>query len=140
TAIEKKNHEEALLNSEISYRGLFNAMRDAIYVQDQDGRFLDVNDGVVQMYGYPREYFVGKTPEDLSAPGKNDLKKLLKMFQDAFNGEPQQFEFWGLRSNGDVFPKEVQLYKGAYFGSNVVFALAQDITVRKQSEEALQKQ
>src|SRR5690606_19094608 len=37
TAIEKKNHEEALLNSEISYRGLFNAVRDAIYVQDQDG-------------------------------------------------------------------------------------------------------
>lgn len=140
TAIEKKNHEEALLNSEISYRGLFNAVRDAIYVQDQDGRFLDVNDGVVQMYGYPREYFIGKTPEDLSAPGKNDLKKLFKKFQDAFNGEPQQFEFWGLRSNGDVFPKEVQLYKGAYFGSNVVFALAHDITARKQSEGALQKQ
>ena len=69
-AIEKKISEEALLNSETSYRGLFNSIHDAIYIQDTNGVFLDVNDGAVQMYGYPKEYFIGKTPAFLSCTGQ----------------------------------------------------------------------
>ena len=117
TAIEKKLSEEALLNSETSYRGLFNSIHDAIYIHDGNGVFLDVNDGAVKMYGYPKEYFIGKMPEFLSAPGKNDMNKIARALQDAFNGEPQQFEFWGKRSNGEVFPKDVRLFKGTYFGT-----------------------
>ena len=139
-AIERKQSVEALSGSETSYRGLFNTVRDAIYIHDREGRFLDVNDGAVQMYGYPKDYFLGKTPEFLSAPGKNDLTKTANAIQEAFNDKPQEFEFWGLRSNGEVFPKDVRLFKGTYFGQDVVIAVAQDITARKQYEEALQKQ
>jgi len=140
TAISKKLSEEALLNSEASYRGLFNSIHDAIYIQDVNGVFLDVNDGVAQMYGYPKEYFIGKTPAILSAPDKNDLDKLVQSIQRAFNGEVQQFEFWGRRSNGNIFPKDVHLFKGTYFGQDVVIAVSQDITARKRDEEYLQKQ
>lgn len=140
TAIKRKMSEEALLRSEISYRGLFNAVRDAIYVQDRNGRFLDVNDGVVQMYGYPKEYFIGKTPEFLAAPARNNMEKIFQSIQKALNGEPQQFEFWGIRSDGSIFPKDVRLFKGAYFGQEIVIAIAQDITARKQDEETLEKQ
>lgn len=140
TSIERKNYEEALQKSEASYRGLFDAVQDAIYIQDQQGRFLDVNEGAVQMYGYPKEFFIGKTPEFLSAPGKNDLNKISDAIQKAFLGEPQQFEFWGLRGDGSVFPKEVRLYKGLYFGQDVIIAIAQEISERKQAEATLQLQ
>ena len=140
TAIEKKISEEALLNSETSYRGLFNSIHDAIYIQDVNGIFLDVNDGATQMYGYPKEYFIGKTPAILSAPGKNDMDKITLSIQRAFKGETQQFEFWGIRSNGDIFPKDVHLFKGTYFGQDVVIAVAQDITARKHNEDDIQKQ
>jgi PAS domain S-box-containing protein len=139
-SLERRAYEEALSNSEISYRGLFDAVRDAIYIQDREGRFLDVNEGAVQMYGYPKQYFIGKTPGFLSAPGKNDMKKIAQAIQDAFAGKPQQFEFWGLRSNGNIFPKDVRLFKGTYFGEAVIIAVAQDITARKQAEDALQIQ
>jgi len=92
------------------------------------------------MYGYPREYLIGKTPADVSAPGKNDLKKIKEMFGKAFKDQPQQFEFWGRRSNGEIFLKDIRLYKGTYFGQDVVIALAQDITQRKRAEDALQRQ
>ncbi len=140
TAIERKNYEEALANSESSYRGLFNSVREAVYIQDKDGHFIDVNEGAVQMYGYPREQFIGKTPEFLSAPGQNDSVSVFRAFQRALGGEPQQFEFWGMRSDGSIFPKDVRLYRGVYLGQEIVFALAQDITARKQAEEELQKQ
>jgi PAS domain S-box-containing protein len=136
-SIARKQSEEALRASEESFRGLFNSVAEAIYIQDADGRFLDVNDGAVKMYGYPREFFIGKTPEPLSAPGKNDLAKIAKAVKAAYDGQPQQFEFWGLRANGEVFPKDVRLYKGVYFGRDVVIALAQDITERKQAEEKI---
>jgi len=139
-AIEKKLGEEALLNSDVSYRGLFNSIHDAIYVQDIHGCFLDINDGAVQMYGYPKEYFIGKTPTALSAPGKNDMDKVTQAIQHAFDGDAQQFEFWGKRSNGEIFPKDVRVFKGTYFGQSVVIAIAQDITARKHDEEGLQKQ
>ncbi|MEK6649666.1 MAG: PAS domain S-box protein, partial [Bacteroidota bacterium] len=110
---------------------------DAIYVQGRDGRFLDVNHGAEEMYGYPREYFIGKTPEFLSAEGMNDMAATLRAVERTFAGEPQHFEWWGKRSNGEVFPKDIRLFRGTYFGQEVVIALARDITEWKRVEEAL---
>lgn len=120
-----------------SYIDLFNTVTDAIYIQDENGYFLDVNTGALKMYGYKREEFIGRTPEFLSAPGKNDLKKLAENIKRAFRGETISFEFWGLRKNGDVFPKEVILHKGKYFDKDVIIATARDITERKNYEQKI---
>ena len=131
---ERKAQIAALHASEASYRGLFNSIDDAIYIQDQTGRFIAVNDGAVKMYGYPREYFIGAEPAILAAPDRNDQTAVLAHVQRAFAGEPQNFEFWGQRSNGEIFPKDVRLYPGTYLGQPVVIALATDITRRKATE------
>ncbi|MDI6765452.1 MAG: PAS domain S-box protein [Bacteroidota bacterium] len=136
---DRKRAEELLVSSERSYKGLFNSLGDAIYVQDNEGKFLDVNDGAVEMYGYPREYFIGKIPEFLSAPGKNDLNATMETIQRAFAGEPQQFEWWGIRKNGEIFPKDVRLTKGFYLGKDAIIAIARDITERKRAEIVLQE-
>ena len=136
---DRKSAEESLRKSESSFRGLFNSVSDAIYIMDREGRFVDVNEGAVTMYGHSREYFVGKSPSDISAPGKNDLTRVSHLIQKAFEGEPQQFEFWGTRRNGEIFPKEIRISKGTYFGKEVAIALAQDITQRKRFELALQE-
>ncbi len=134
---EIKKTEQDLKNSEESYRGLFNNATDAIYIQDTEGRFVDINEGAVKMYGYPKEYLIGKTPDFLSAPGKNNMAEIIKYVQKAFTGEPQRFEFWGIDKNGRMFPKEVKLNNGIYFGQEAVIAFAQDITVRKKMEQDL---
>jgi len=134
---QRKQAEEALKQSETSYRGLFNTIRQAIYILNEDGTFLDVNEGAEAMYGYAREEFIGKTPEFLSAPGKNDFPAVVDYLHKAFAGEPQVFEFWGLRKNKEIFPKDVRLYKGTYFGKEVIIAIGTDISERKQVEDAL---
>lgn len=123
-----KETEKKLRDSEISYHGLFNSVIDAIYIQDVKGYFLDVNQGAMNMYGYRREEFIGRTPEFLSAPGKNDMEKTLSYVKAAFNGTPQRFEWWGIRKNGEVFPKDVRLSKGMYLDQEVIIAIARDIT------------
>lgn len=135
----RKQAETKQTENEISYRELFNNVTDAIYIQNENGSFLDVNEGALKMYGYPREVLVGKMPDFVSAPGKNDLDEVAAMIKRTYAGEPQQFEFWGKRANGEIFPKEVRAFNGTYFGQKVIIAMAQDITRRKQTETALQE-
>ncbi len=137
---ENKLAEKRLRDSEKSYRDLFNSIPDAIYVQDKEGRFLDVNQGAVHMYGYSKEEFLGRTPAFLAYHDKVDMKKTFHHLKKAFAGEPQKFEWWGLRKNGEVFPKEVALTRSQYFGQEVVIAIARDITERKQAQELLEAQ
>jgi len=136
---ERKQAEEALHLSQISYQGIFDGVTDAIYLQDEDGHFLHVNRAAELMYGYPRDYFTGKTPEFLSAPAKNNLTLISEAVRKAFAGEPQYFEFWGVHKDGTIFPKDVRLSPGTYFGKKVVIAVARDITERKRAEEVLRR-
>ena len=132
----RKEVERALQDSEASYRGLFDSVGEAIYIQDRSGRFVDVNQGAIKMYGYTREELIGRDPSLVSAPNVNDIPYVMGCLERAFAGEPQTFEFWGLRKNGEVFPKEVHLYPGTYFGQDVIIAMSTDITDRKRSETA----
>ncbi len=129
--------QERLRISELSYRQLFEGAPEAIYVQDENGVFLDVNEHAIEMYGYEKEFFVGRTPLALSAPGKNDLEAVGALVARAFAGETHRFEFWGVRRDGSVFPKEVLVTPGTYFGMPVVIAFSRDITERRALEEGL---
>ncbi|MCX6164141.1 MAG: PAS domain S-box protein, partial [Ignavibacteriae bacterium] len=133
--IKKKEKKEISL--EESYRNLFNTVSEAIYILNEDGVFIDVNKGAIEMYGYSREEFIGKTPVDVSAPGKNDLEQTFLLLKEAFNGKTQKFEFWGQRKNGEIFPKDIILNKGVYLGKVVTIATARDITDRKKAESEI---
>ncbi|MDP1677505.1 MAG: PAS domain S-box protein [Bacteroidota bacterium] len=134
---ERKKSEKQLQENEVSYHGLFNSVSDAIYIQDTDGRFIDVNVGAEKMYGYSREEIIGKFPDFLSAPDRNNMEEIARALKNVLSGEPQLFEFWGKRKNGEIFPKELRLNKGIYLGRDVIIALAQDITERKNSEQII---
>ena len=131
---KRKEAEKWLRTSDESYRNFFNAIQDAVYVIDTEGKFITVNDSAVAMYGYTKEEFAGQTPELVSEPGKNDLAAAAAATQRALAGEAQRFEWWGQRKNGEVFPKLVTLRRGNYFGQPVVFATGQDITEQKAAK------
>ncbi|PJA31352.1 MAG: hypothetical protein CO187_09855, partial [Zetaproteobacteria bacterium CG_4_9_14_3_um_filter_53_7] len=135
---ERKRSEQKLSESEKTYRGIFNSLSEAVYILDAHGSFLDVNEGAVRMYGFPRSYFIGKNPGDLSAPNRNDLNRVIEQLGLALHGVPQTLEFWALNSKGEEFPKEVHLYPGNYFGKQVVIAVATNISARKQQQALLE--
>lgn len=134
---ERKKREQNILEIKQSYQNLFNTVSEAIYIQNINGEFIDVNQGAINMYGYSREEFLGKTPLFLSAPGKNDMDDTLNKVKKAYEGETQLFNWWGKRKNGQIFPKEVILNKGVYMGQDVIIATARDITDRVNADEKL---
>jgi len=122
-----------------SFTDVFNATSDAIYILNQQGKFITVNNGACKMYGFDREYFIGKSPADLAAEGYNDLPKVQHALELAYNGQPQRFEFWGKRKSGEVFPKDVQLNKIRYFDKEAVMATSRDISEQKAQAKKLQQ-
>ena len=134
----RRQAEEQLQMSNTTYEGILNSITETIYIQDEQGVFLKVSLAAEKMYGYPPDYFIGRTPEFISAPGKNNLAEIADYVRQAFNGQQKKFEFWGIRKDGTIFPKDVILTPGKYFGQNVVIAVARDITERKRAEEKIQ--
>ncbi|TVR80515.1 MAG: response regulator [Chitinophagaceae bacterium] len=51
----RKEIEEALIKSEEKYHTLFEASRDPIYITTKDGRFIDFNNSMLELFGYTRE-------------------------------------------------------------------------------------
>lgn len=135
---ERKEADEALRQSETSYHGLFNAVKDAILILDRTGSFIDANRGAEEMFGHPHGFFWGDIIDQVSAPGRNDREHIKDLMDRAFLEGPQQFEFWARKSNGVEFLTDVRIYKGTYFGKDAIVTLAVDITDRKRAEEALQ--
>jgi PAS domain S-box-containing protein len=134
---------EAQRNVELTkqtYLDIFNTISEAIYILDEKFVFVDVNKGAEQMYQLEKNEIIGKSPADLSAPNKNDLQAVIILLDRVFKvGMSEKFEFWALRSNGEMFPKEVVVNKGTYFGQDVLIATARDITERKNFEAKLTK-
>ena len=133
--------QQALLESRENYQGLFNTVSEAIYVHGTDNVFLDVNEGALRMYGYTREELIGKTPAEVSAPGRNDLSAIARLSAEVFaTGRPVALEFWGRRKNGEEFPKACIIHRGKYFGREVLITTTRDISQRVEQEKRIREQ
>jgi len=63
TTIEESR--SALAQSERRYRNLFETSRDPIYITAEDGRFVDVNQALVELFGYTRDELMTMSAGDL---------------------------------------------------------------------------
>lgn len=116
TDITKHKKAESLqAENEISYRELFNHVTDAIYIQDEDGTFLDMNEGAVKMYGYPKEVLIGKNPSFVAAPGKNDTEALAIMLKKSICRRIPAIRILGITSKWRSFPKRSTHYYWYFF-------------------------
>ena len=59
-AATRTRTDEAIRESEEKYRALFDESRDAIYITSREGKFLDVNRALLELFGYTREEMVDK--------------------------------------------------------------------------------
>jgi len=137
---ERKLAEESLQLAKESYFDIFNSVTEAIYLLDESGTFIDVNKGAENMYLYTKQELIGKTPLSVAAEGFNDLDDIQrKMNEVAKTGKTACFDFWAVRKNKEIFPKEVIVNKGKYFGKDVLIATARDISERKRADAEISK-
>ena len=124
---------DRLQNSLDTFRGIFDSISEAVFIQSEDGSFLDVNVGAEALFGYPRSELLGQTQAVIGAPGLNDMAATERHIKTAIAGTPQYFEYWACSAGGRIFPVDVRLHPGSYFGRPVLIASVVDIGERKRA-------
>jgi PAS domain S-box-containing protein len=136
---ERKRSDELLRVSEASYRGIFDAAEDAIFVHDiESGTILDANPRACAAFGYTRDEFraldVGALGAGVHPFTRNDALQLLCR---AAGGEELRIEWHGRHKDGTLRWYEVFGKRVAIGGHDRILSLARDITDRKLAESAL---
>jgi len=134
---ERRNMIELVAEREKNFRGLFNTVNEAITIQNFKWEYIEVNPGTERMFGYTRQELLGMRPITLHAPECDCNYETEERLKQLKAGEMPEFEFIGMRKDGEVFNALVKLYKGKYNGEEVVIGLAVDITELKKAEQKI---
>lgn len=125
--------EKALREQEERFRTIFNAVSDAIFVQDlTSGAILDVNQRLCDMYGYTRQEALQLSIGTLCA-GEPPYTEghALKWIRKAAGGEPQVFEWRAKDKAGRLFWVEVNMRRASIGGQDRLLVTLHDITEQK---------
>jgi PAS domain S-box-containing protein len=137
TEIERERADRALRSAEASYRAIFDASEDAIFVHDWDtGAVVDVNPKACELYGYDRAALCRLTVGDISAgEGPHTAEDAMRHFELAKTRGSVQIEWRRRNQDGSLHWHEVCLKRAVIGGQLRMLAFKRDITERKLAEE-----
>lgn len=133
-----KEAAEEHRRSEANYRELFNSFSEHIYITDQNGRFLEVNQSVYVDTGLSRNRIEQSTAHDLRSAADNDMRLWDQRIAAAWDGKPQRFEHWGSK-NKQAALREVMIKKGKYFGEDALIISSRDISASYKIQQKLRE-
>ena len=135
---EIRKAEAELAESEQNYREIFNASTEAIVIRDaKDGSIIDVNQAMLDMYGYSRDEAIDVDIGALASGEAPYVKKnLLQHIELAKDGIPQLFEWQAKKKDGTRFWVEISLKRSVIRGQDRLLAVIRDISERREAEQA----
>jgi len=137
-ALQKKQAEEGLKDSEERLKILFYYAPDAYYISDLKGNFIDGNKAAERVIGYKREELIGSNFLKLKLLSLADIAKAAKLLVKNLRGQPTgPDEFVLNRKDNSKVTVEISTFPVKIKGRALALGLARDITERKQAEEEI---
>jgi PAS domain S-box-containing protein len=140
---EQKSVTEAMRESEERFRSLFELAHDAIFLLDEEGRFLDCNPQALRLFGTPRDRLIGKFPWQFSPPAQANSQGSQQeaglYIAAAWEGQPQSFEWQHQRTDGTILSAEVSLNRVDTGHHRWLQAIVRDVSERKQLQQEAEK-
>ena len=99
--------------------------------------FLEVNDAALEKYGYTRDEFQTLTIKDIRLA--EDVERLINILEQKRPSFHHTGKWRHCLKNGQVIDVEITRHTLDFEGQKAVLVMAQDITERKQAEEALRE-
>jgi len=131
--IQIEKQHSALQESEVRFRTVVEQAADAIFLYNDKGRLLNVNQQACLSLEYTREEMLMMNAWDIS-PELKDQAHTKTFWGKLIPNQPVTFEGLNKRKDGSVFPAEIRLGLLELKGEQVFLALARDISERKQAE------
>lgn len=140
---ERKQAEEALKESETTFRKLFEESADPNLLLNETG-FFECNQATLSLLGYnSKEEFLNKQPWEVSPnlqpDGMLSSEKAKLMIDKAIRNGYNRFEWIHLKADGTEIPVEVMLTSITIKGKQTFYTVWRDITDRKLAEASLQE-
>src|SRR5215212_6011471 len=130
---EQKRIEEELRQSEERFKVLSQEVVEGI-ILSENGRIIDANRSVTEMFGYRLEELIGKDANELTPPEYGELVR-----QRISDEDTRDYESRGLKKDGTIFPIEIRPRHLPYSGRRIRVTSVIDLTERKHQEEALRQ-
>jgi len=137
--IERLQASEALQRSEASYRAIFEASEDAIFIHDWDtGHVLDANTKACETLGYTLDELKQASLAAVSSGIEPfTTRNALRRIRQAKLGRCPPFEWHRRNKDGSLHWDEVRLYPAMIDGRPHILAFLREITAQKQALEDL---
>jgi PAS domain S-box-containing protein len=135
---ERKQAEEKLKESEEKYKTLAEDVPVGVYFSDFTGKFLYGNKKALEIVGYKRRELLGKNflkLKLLDAKGMAKAAKLLALNKMGRATGPDEFVL--TKKDGTKSTVEIRTRITTVGGRKVVLGMVEDITERKETQEAL---
>jgi len=141
-SVKRKHVEESLRHSEEKYRDLVESVHSIILKMDTKGNITLFNEFAQSFFGYKKEEILGRNVVGTIVPGENSDGRDLAVMIEEIGRYPEKYmnkENENMRKDGKRVwvawtNKPVVDEKGRV---SEILCLGNDITVRKQPEEAL---
>ena len=133
---EHKQADKRLIESEEKYRVLFETASDAMFLSDETGKFIDVNQAACESLGYTKDELLKMSNKDIDAESSG-YSAFMRVRDDL--AEEMTFEVNQIRKDGTILPVEIT---GCFFTSDnkkIALAIARDITEWKNVEKILKE-
>ncbi len=136
---DQRQAEEALRASEERFAVAFRSNPNAVGINYlETGRYVDVNDSFVSMYGYDRDEVIGRTPLELrlwEEPEQRD--ELMRTLRE--QGVVRDFQFAFRPKSGELGTARLSAGLIELGGEPCILAVTNDITEQIRLEEQLRQ-
>ena len=134
---ERRQVEEALRQSEIRYRALFEHTSDGLMLL-RDGVVVEANAAAARLYGVERHEMIGGSPERFYPPvqpeGCESSSRCRQYMERAMAGDPVAFEWQCRRADGSLFASEITMHRIEFNGDHLLLVTVRDVSSRKAME------
>ncbi|MCF7669017.1 MAG: SpoIIE family protein phosphatase [Verrucomicrobia bacterium] len=137
---ESRRHtQQALIESELHYRSLWETSTDAVLIIDHENRIQFANPAVESVFGYKPEELIGR---NISILQSSEQEKPLEPQRQWFGNQTKSIkgrrvETTALKKDGTPIIVEIAFSEMELHGKNRTVAFIRDITERRLTEQKL---
>ena len=133
----QKELEELLRMRNENFKSFFNSNLDFLWVLDNSGKILKVNNTVTERLGYTEAELKSRSVLDVHPEGRR--QEAQKIVGRMLSGEVSSCPIPIITKSGKQIPVETYVFPGKWDGTPALFGVSRDISQLKFSEEKFSK-
>ncbi len=133
----RRTVEDKLRESEANFRTFFESMEDMIFIANEQGEILSINNAVTRRLGYQPDEIQGMPLLHMHPTNKRHEAQLYR--DDILSGKSESCPIPFSRRDGTLIPVDTRIWRGKWDGKDAIFGLSKDLSKEQASLQKFNK-